>query len=892
MLAFLTASIFQAARLLPATHPYTNSANIRKFGIRDVFAEAGNHLVFDRQHIDQILIFFTLMFGFVLFILQFVFLLLGFVIRPVQAGAFAGMFATTNPTTDIAFELMDRVFGVPGFFNSCVALQIPCGNQAATPFPSAFHTALQGLFQYYSVGLLIVAVIIFLYYFFVVIAETAQTGTPFGRRFSHIWAPIRLVVALGLLIPLNYGLNAGQYIVLGSAKLGSGFATNGWLLFNTSLSNGLGVEDDSLYGRPKIPDVWPLAKFMLFASTCKAAYAVQGVDEIKPYLVKAGGLTTNHTEITLGTSYDDALAFYNEGNVVVRFGQEGHPNETGSVKPYCGEVTIQTTVATNEGPLAGAYAVQAAYFDLVTKHLWSYGPPVTAIGVDDFANAFTHNAWPDKVPCTVPVSSAAAGLTCDNLGAAFLREYATNVRGIFRGEVDNARVAMINGADLAVPNESLERGWAMAGTWYNKIAEMNGAFFGAVGTTPLPTLLPLPMQIVQDSRRGQDQNLGGLKDLCTPSQSGGTPVTTSSNEDSVANVLNLACDLLANDSTFALHDYAVEKGNFFETIIGLVFGAEGLFSLTENSDVHPLAQLVGLGKGIMDATIRNLFTASVFSAGGGAVSAVKEFQSGGAMMATASKVLVSITTITLTLGFILYYVLPFLPFMYFFFAVGTWVKTVFEAMVGVPLWALGHLRIDGHGLPGESAVGGYYMILEIFLRPILTVFGLIAGLIIFSALAKVLNEIFGLVTSNLAGFDNSCAIAGGAVPTNCPSAPTNAALDSLQNFKRNVIDQFFFTIIYTFILYMMATSSFKMIDQVPQQIMRWMGANVRVFADEQTNIQQHMTGYLAGGAATMTGQLTQGVTGSLSRFGYGAAKLAQGESSGVAAPGPKPPTQP
>ena len=62
----------------------------------------------------------------------------------------------------------------------------------------------------------------------------------------------------------------------------------------------------------------------------------------------------------------------------------------------------------------------------------------------------------------------------------------------------------------------------------------------------------------------------------------------------------------------------------------------------------------------------------------------------------------------------LFYIIPFMPFIYFFFAVGTWVKAIFEAMVGVPLWALAHIRIDGQGLPGDAAMNGYYLLLEIF----------------------------------------------------------------------------------------------------------------------------------------------------------------------------------
>ncbi|HEY8190729.1 MAG TPA: hypothetical protein VIF12_08585, partial [Micavibrio sp.] len=205
-IAFLMAFIFQAGGLLPANHPYLNPDNTGKFTIRQVFAQAGSNLVFKRRNMDQVIIFGALMAGFVLLVLEFIFLILGLIIKPV----YAQMFTTANPTNDIAFQLMDKVFGVPGFFNSSFA--------AGTPSP--FHEALQTLFQFYSLALLLVAVVIFLYYFFVLIAETAQSGVPFGRRFNKIWTPIRLVVALGLLVPLSWGFNSGQYIVLQAAKIG------------------------------------------------------------------------------------------------------------------------------------------------------------------------------------------------------------------------------------------------------------------------------------------------------------------------------------------------------------------------------------------------------------------------------------------------------------------------------------------------------------------------------------------------------------------------------------------------------------------------------------------------------------------------------------------------
>jgi ABC-type multidrug transport system permease subunit len=138
------------------------------------------------------------------------------------------------------------------------------------------------------------------------------------------------------------------------------------------------------------------------------------------------------------------------------------------------------------------------------------------------------------------------------------------------------------------------------------------------------------------------------------------------------------------------------------------------------------------------------------------------------------------------------------------------------------------------------AMNGYLLILEIFLRPILTVFGLLGGLAIFSAMATILNEIFDLVVINTAGVD------------------LQAVSDS--QFSRHIVDVFFFTVVYAVLLYMMAVSSFKMITLVPNNILRWLGQSVASFSDNDKDPAQGLTQYAAIGGARIGGQLAGGLT--------------------------------
>jgi len=240
-LAYLIALVYRATNILPDNHIYLRPKYIGQYSIQNVITEAANHLSFNFKNIDQVIVFFALLAGLVILVVQFFFLLLIIFVNPAAAAGVGGsgippfgeFFTTPSPPTDLVLGVLDAVFGVPEIFET--------GFDTRTDF----HTALHGLFQLYSYGLLIIAVIIIIYFIFAILAETAQTGTPFGKRYNHVWAPIRLVMGIGLLVPMTYGLNAGQWITLHAAKYGSGFATTGWILFNETLNNNY-IDRDKL----------------------------------------------------------------------------------------------------------------------------------------------------------------------------------------------------------------------------------------------------------------------------------------------------------------------------------------------------------------------------------------------------------------------------------------------------------------------------------------------------------------------------------------------------------------------------------------------------------------------------------------------------------------------
>ncbi len=934
-LAYLVAVIYRSVGLLPAGHPLLNGKNIGKYGIRHVIAEAANNLKISKDNIDQILVFIAILFAFVIIIFQIVAILIAIATPDAVAADFADYFITMSPRHDIAFILLDRVFGIEGLFDSCVltAASDPCQrlvirpddnaisesvtvngityNYTYTPMEYAngdnvssgktiFHVALASMFQFYSSALLVIAFIIFLYYIIVIIAETAQTGTPFGKRFNSVWAPLRMVFALGILIPLNTGYNGAQYMVLFAAKWGSGLATNGWIAFTGKLANGTEMvtqnNPEEMVAIPKEPDPAGLIKFMTLAKTCRKYYETINVckdggnkctgpeyilpdigsnylsldnpnagppqeagnrNGVKAYLVRSQNNNPNYLPF-IYTTYDEALDFYGSGDVMIRFGvrdKEAYSAEKGHVSPICGEIVLKT------GDLVepGSKFLRTAYYNEL-KRMWleDFETSVEGITGDlEFSIITSVYVWNeekssnDNLPMTEP--------TPDEF-KALIEKYKNQYKAIIEAAVNEQATKSY----AAISPEFLNRGWAAAGMWYNRIAEMNGAFITSAMDIGTVSKKPAVMQEIARKKAQVDENVSS-EDECNPTLSDGKAIKFDDG-DMGRGMAKILCGL---DKFINLSDVSEDSrshandNNIWLKTISFIFGLDGLFSFRENEDVHPLAQLSGLGKTLIENTINRVLFASGASMGKQAIAKMLNSESAALADAFASAAW-SIATIGLTAGFLLYYVLPFMPFVYFFFAVGTWVKSIFEAMVGVPLWALAHIRIDGNGLPGDAAMNGYYLIFEIFLRPILILFGLLASVTIFAALARVMNEIWDVVTDNVAGYDTS------TIPVTGDPPPETA------NF-RGAVDQLFFTVMYVIIIYMLATSCFKLIDLIPNQILRWMGASVTTFGDSNDGAAEKISQYAAFGGSHITGQLTsagQSATSAIGSLGGGGGKKA------------------
>ena len=865
-LAYYMALVYSMVRLLPPEHPYLQPQNVGKYGVRHVIAEAANNLTFTRNNIDQVIIFFTILLGLILILLQFILLGIAFIS---QQQAFAlglgvdpnTLFNNPYPEQDIAFIILDKVFGMAGtdnfppMFGSCVSAGVACEDTAGNAmrstipaYPYPFHHALHDMLHFYSLGILFVGAWVIIYYVITIVGETAATGTPFGQRFNKGWVPIRIVVFFGLLIPLNIGttnggLNGAQIITLWTAKHGSNFATSGWNYFNSNLTETYMGNQQALVAQPNIPELGSLNQFILTAKTCVFAESMspglRSEKEIRPYIVRnsppayvtnapSGPANSKNAIEFMGTGFTQARDFSLSGTITIRIGEQNQDKYAlyrGNVFPHCGDLTIYT----NNISEPGSALIAERYYNML-QDMWNDSRSTTV------AKCLTER--------TLNIASNHTS-DCTELPTA---DYAQLQNKLYQNQIqtavnDGIEEQRANG-EFAVPPEVVEKGWAGAAIWFNRIAQMNGAVTTAVFNIPRPSKWPDVLETAYQKRIQQDADVSGLSRFSLE-MSDGRHMTLPENRHLIHPAIYKAYSFWQKDG-MGTSPQVSETGNIVIDTINSILGTSGLFNMRQNAGVHPLAQLTSLGKSMIESTIRNTVFAFGGTIAGGVGGLIDPFFA--QLGQNASSFFFSMVTVSIGIAVILYYVLPFLPFVYFMFALSGWIKSIFEAIVAMPLWALAHIRIDGDGLPGPAASNGYFLLLEIFLRPILMLFGLLASISIFAALISVLNNIFDLVVTNISGFDIQDA------NTNFP-----ASMEDL----RGPVDEFFFTAMYAIIVYIIGLACFKLVDLIPNNILRWAGASVATFQENAGDPASQMTRNIYKGSLLISNQVRGSTQGNL-----------------------------
>ena len=187
--------------------------------------------------------------------------------------------------------------------------------------------------------------------------------------------------------------------------------------------------------------------------------------------------------------------------------------------------------------------------------------------------------------------------------------------------------------------------------------------------------------------------------------------------------------------------------------------------------------------------------------------------------------LMMVASAFLSIGVMLGYFVPMYPYLIFIFGVIGWIIAVIEAMVAAPLVCLGLTHPEGHDFLGE-AKQALMLLLGVFLRPVLMIIGLIAGMILsYVSLRIVVYSFTGFLSDIFYVTSPSTGAASGNLFNAVGSAMGNYMLTSggLTGIIYCLLLAPIFYVIFTSIVYIVTTQCFSLIYVLPDYILRWIG---------------------------------------------------------------------
>jgi conjugal transfer/type IV secretion protein DotA/TraY len=834
LLARATALLFIRSGVLP--HDYLLTASDDKLRVGPVLRAAWEYLHRTRASIDKWILFVAVV-GYILtawaFIITAGLLMVASIAHAQTAGSTStSYFQPPNPQQDMAQNWLNYLFfaqDVSGYLSQSGQV-IP---QAVT-----IQKALQTALAFYSDAILIVAGVLLFYHLVAMVVETAHHGVPMGKRANQIWAPIRLVVAIGLLVPVSGGLNCGQYIVVQIAEWGSGLASQTWQVFLTALA-----AQGPTYHQPQTPYVRKVVEDLIAINACQLDFNYQVASSL-------GRFGTDLTNYLIQPVGEPPVVDPETGVIVAPGGSKiEYTSRVQGEKNMCGSYDMGGT-STPQGsgvsnPTADFQAqikqqIAQAHLQTIQTLLAANGPLVAAAkNVKFYIGGFPH-ASDSPQPAPTPGFTAGDFLASDNLPTnAVVDQLVTQYQATLKGALSGAMGSLQDSSLKNIATTWSGQGWVTAGAWFNTIARTQGAILDATQDGLPVTVPPKVGQVAEKTNfltrsaqwlsgeRGAARNSTDVYNLVMTQlvgfdswlRSGPVSGSTTSMQDpqkAAQDRLKDAMDgtddhtgfNIINALLWAVDQAAVAAGAWSDGDLMYQFAGSA----------NPLAEIAYLGHSNLSLGLNLLGGAGVGQLAGGAISFLGPVGAAfGKGLGILTAIMAFIGLVFIAGGFTLAFLVPLMPYIWFFFNVLTWMLAVVEAVVIVPVIALAHLNPEGDGLPGASAKQAYFLLFNILLRPVLMVFGLIFGLLLFFVGISFLNMTFQLAAEGTGGYGGMHTIAKIA-----------------------------FSVIYVGLVYICASHCFRAIGYFPEHALRWIGSSGH---HENMGTPEHMGAVMTGVSA-------------------------------------------
>lgn len=665
----------------------------------------------------------------------------------------AGMPFSPCGTTDGASGCSDASVGVLQAVFGPVIESLAQGSDPETV--TASSNVLASMFVQYNSGLMVLASLFVSYIAIVGVANTANEGEAMGKAWSTLWTPLRIVFGGGVLLPASSGYSFIQIIVLTIGLWGIGFA-NG--VFRAGVENGIvngslsSVSSQLGFGsgakpNPNYPlyDIRQFGQAYLASSWCaRSLNAIYGSLD-QPTAIQA--LSTPDSKVDDGEGRQAATYLVKDRNEATNLG--GGTPICGAIKVYSFSAPAElVTTSTSTGSIFDPATITSNKAAMQAVRHAALNAKIVAMNkVMADIDAWV-NTWPSDITKT-------------GWDAVISDRFNTIINQAQNTLTQNLTLQMTNDTTLQkIMAEYVEDvtkdGWAMAGGFYQRLSgirqEMGAMFAEPVAVATQPNLNMLPNGAAGQLALSSYQTV--YQAIISKSLDGSSykqPVTPNA-ADIKAALAPASLDDLNIDTLGSRGDSIMSNfiGWGMERVTASLIGTDG--------DVDAIARIKTTGDilAIMQAsaiaTNRIVHTAlsgaKAVAAGVGSVSFFGTSIDATPLADTFLEwviynFLMPLVEVANWVGVLAFYFgvfLPSLPYTIFIIAVVGWVLGVLQSVVAAPLWALMHMT------PERSFVGsqtqGYLMLLSLFARPVLIVFGLFAAMAIANPILLYISKAF------------------------------------------------------------------------------------------------------------------------------------------------------
>ncbi len=671
--------------------------------------------------------------------------------------------------------------------------------------PASPDSIIGALSEILNAGMLVFTGLIVGYVFLTGVLNSAQEGNPLGRMYSTMWVPLRMVVALSLVLPFAGGYSTMQIGVLWVAGHGIGLANSSWNRALDYMS-----ASGTLYPPNVAINFEKIGERILESRVCmhglNTADRHVNVEEKPVEIIDGNPITNLRTPGTVEAievppqhrvmqRYDSRYNFASAGIAYSAAWLSGFPN--GVPRNYganpCGSITLEFA------EIDSSTGIVPEVLDFQQKIIQAHADLDERL--DPLARSIVLKTVDDTAINPDPTAF-------NNAIRIYRTDYLKAVNDALSA-IATKRITRFANGNPDTANSTIgarDAGWISVGAWYWDLQRINAE------TQKMVTIKP------------------ALK----------KPTSNAIENDDYASFMNeldtYRNNMLVTDSNGNTVN-AMERSSYSDENLSL---SVVMATIEKSLDIvlsepDPLQGLSNLGHSIIGAVeiayliakpIKNVAQAADDSA-----EAVGGLTGGSARLLTSIALstiqdgldlLKLVGLLLIPLALMLAFYLPATPMILWIMGVVGWFTMLIEAVIAAPIWAASHAMPEGNGFVGQRAMAGYMVALSLFLRPTLMIFGFFAAAVLIIVMGKVVALLFipamsGMLADNLSG----------------------------------IVTLFAMLAILVVLMVQIAHRAFGLIHEVPDKVLRYIGGGAENLGEASQ--EQQSRSVFVGGAAKVVG---------------------------------------